>query len=182
MPRSSISTEYRNAVEHPDSEEYDLIFITITHADLSSPIRIVNDASMPGGRMIEYHRDETVFIGCGFRLTYLTDDESAPRGRIEIPNIDTPDRDLSAAIDAISTSPSLMVEVLRGSLFSRGSPPNDYIWSASGATPELVASSLILQNVQVDAMMISADIVSYDYGREPWGIRATKGRFPGLYD
>lgn len=182
MPRTSISSDYRNSAEAPYSPEYDLIFVTLEHADLASPVMIVNDASLPGGRPIEYHRDADVFVGCGFRLTYLTDDDGFPKGRIEIPNIDTAERDLATAIDSITTSPTVTIEVVAGSLFERQSPPDDHVWAASGVTPEITASGLRLENIQVDAMIISADIVSFNYGSEPWGIRATKGRFPGLYD
>ncbi len=179
MARSSVSTDYRNSVEDANADEVDLIFVTLAHDDLDATIRVVNDAATPNGRPIEYDRDGVRWIGLPFRMTLLSDDNRPPRGQVEIANAD---KEIGLAIDALGTSPTVTIEVMKGSDFQRVGAT--HVWElagTAGATPELTASNLRMENIQVDAMIVTADLVSYDHTRETWGLRVTKGRFPDLY-
>jgi hypothetical protein len=177
MPRTSITAGYQDSLRAEYSSEVDLIFLTITHADMATPIRVVNDISLPGGRSIIYERDGVQWIGTYFTLTYLNDDDNTPRGRIEVLNAS---QDIGLAIDALQSAPSLKIEMMKLSDFTRGTAPDDHIFSATGVTPEITADGLRIENIEWNAAIVSADISAYDFTQELWGTKATITRFPGL--
>ncbi|WP_018456799.1 DUF1833 family protein [Bradyrhizobium sp. WSM4349] len=182
MPRS-LSQGYRNELEASRSAEVTLVFATITHPDIVDPIRVVSD-------VVDYMRVlndlagapvSVRYIGIPFDIELLTDGDAPPRGKITIQNVD---QAVGAAIEDMSDSPRLMLEILALSDFGDIEIIDDRRTRQPLGTPtiEYSAAHLSLKNITGNAISVSADITVYDVQREPWpGIRTTQNRLPGLY-
>lgn len=77
----SITLGYRKHLESILTDEIDLCFLTITHAKLAEPIRVVWDTK-------DFSYGGNTFIGFPFEITILSDDENPPSARLAIQNID----------------------------------------------------------------------------------------------
>ncbi len=168
MPRI-VSTEFRRAAEARESGDVFLEFIRISHDALSDDIRCVND-------IVDFMYAGELYAGCPFSLSLLTDTDQPPRAKITVQNVD---RRIGEAIQAIDDAPNLEILVMSSADFDLSVKPRTPIGTP---TVEYAARFLRLENVEVDAMTVSADIASWDFTQEPWpAIRATKGRLPGLF-
>lgn len=180
----ALSTGYRNEIEASSSGEVTLVFITVTHADLDTPVRLVsedeNGVSYNDGLIINYNKGGNLFLGCPFALELLTDDERPPRGRITMAD---PERRIGIGILPLVDSPRLKIEVVALSDYVEGTYDGNNARSPSGTpTVQYTADHLFLRNVSGDAMTVEAEIASYDMVGEPWTyIRATQDRLPGLF-
>lgn len=173
MPRS-ISQSLRNELEATHSGEFMVVFATITHPDIPTPIRIAGD-------VVDYILDGKRYLGCPFELSILSDGESLPRGRISIANVD---QRVGAAIEDMVDSPRIDLQICAQSDFDAIATIDGQRTRAetSTATVEYDAKWLRMTNITVDAISVSADISSFDVGREYWpGVRAIKANCPGLY-
>lgn len=170
MPRS-VSLSFRHAVEAQHTDDVDLIFATITHPQLVEPVRVVNDTK-------DFIRDGVTFVGFPFDIQLLSDDDNPPKAQLEIQNVD---RRIGQTILPLTTPPRLKIELLSSADFDLTVVPRVALGSP-GPSPEYVADFLFLQNVQVDALTVSADIVGWDYTQVAWpSVRATQSRLPGLF-
>ena len=153
MPRA-ISTDFRDAVEASRSSEVIVIFATITHASLAEPVRVNSD-------VVDYEYNGDLYSGAAFALTLLTDDEQPPRAQVSIHNVA---QALGRAVQALSSSPAILIEIMVKSDFDDSDP------RVAIGTPvvEYSAPGLLLQNVKCDVLTMSADIVGYDLTTEPW--------------
>ena len=168
MPRP-ISASLRRWLDMQESGEAILAFLTITHADLADPITVVSDG-------VDYVWDGVTYIGFPFRFGLLSDEEGPPRCQIEVQNVD---RKIGDALRALSSPARLRLDLVAAGEFDRASDPR----VALGTPPvEYSASHLFLVNVAVDAMMVTGDVVSWDYTQDTWPARrATQDRYPGLF-
>lgn len=164
-----LSQRFRNAIEAPFTDEVFLAFVTITHPNLAEPIRVVDDVKdfMLGGER---------FFGFPFYFDLPSDTEQAPRGKLTIQNVD---RIIGEKIRAIITPAMLTVQLYSSVDFDLTVSPRTPIGTPS---LEYEARHLRIANASVDAMQITADILSWDLSQEPWpAVRATKGMLPALF-
>lgn len=180
----AISTAYRNAIEASSSDEVTLVFLTVTHDDLATPVRLVsedeNSVSHHGGEIINYNKGGNLFLGCPFALELLTDDERPPRGRITMAD---PERRIGLYLLPLVDSPRIKIELVALSDYVEGVYDSNNARSPSGTpTVQYTADHLFLRNVSGDALVIEAEIASYDMVGEPWpSTRATQDLLPGLF-
>lgn len=175
MPRY-VSQADRNAIEASSGEDQPLLFLTITHADLEDPVRIVNDIGTVNGKPAEWVFGGETFIAFPFSAELLTDTDAPPRGQLEVANVD---RAIGEAILAISGPPSVEIVAVLPSEFDTSAHPRTEIGTASRI---FTATGLKLRDVEVDAVSIRGTIMSIDDTAEPYpATRATKALLPGLY-
>ena len=168
MPRT-ISTSFRHQTQASFADDVDLIFATISHPDLSFPVRVVNDT-------IDYVYASLNWTGFPFEISILSDDESPPKAKISFQNVD---QIIGQAVRDLISAPRLKLELLSSSDFNLDTRPRTPIGSPF---VQYVADKLYLSNVTVDVLTVSSDIVGWDYLQRTWpGIRATQGRLPGLF-
>jgi hypothetical protein len=144
-----------------------LLLLTITHASLATPIRVVNDHANLVSRGATY-------VAYPFEID-LPDDApgEAPRVRLRIDNIGVPDsadplaRRVSDYIRAIDSPFTAALEVVLAS------------------TPDLVEAgpfTLTAQRAEYDAQIVSAELAFEDVLNEPYpGDSFTPASHPGLF-
>lgn len=168
MPRS-ITASFRKEAEAVFSPEADLCFLTISHTQLSDPIRVVWDTK-------DYIYGGNTFIGFPFDIQILSDDEGPPKAQLAIQNVDSR---IGETIRVLQTPPRLKLEMLSTLDFNVNVDPRTAI-----GTPNVVYSfdKAFLTNCKIDFLTVSADIVGWDYLQRVWpGKRATQALFPGLF-
>lgn len=171
----TLSSTYRNALEASASGVNLPVFLKITDG-VGAPVRVVADT-------VDYLWDDGAgeqqrYQGFPFMIEILGDDGRPPRGRLTIQNVDAR---IGARVQALSAAPGCTVTLLSSADF--GSATGDPKTRSPIGTPviEYQARYLSLRNISVDALAVSADIVSYDYTSEPWPqIRSTPDLLPGL--
>jgi hypothetical protein len=134
-----------------------LVLLEITQADLSAPVRVVNDRIA-----ITHNGDE--YIAFPFEIT-MPDDQagSAPRARLRIDNVS---REIGQAIRLMTTAASVSIKVVR-----RAAPD----------TVQMEFPSMVLTNVMVDALTVEGELSFEDLSREPFpAITFSPAEFPGL--
>lgn len=144
-------------------------FVTITHPNLSVPVRIVSDP-------VDYLIDGNTFTGIVFDFRILTDNDSAPRGQLTVPNVDR--RILRALLEATGRA-KVELAVLTSADFDLAVRPRTAIGTP---VPIYRFHSYELVDVQADAIQLSATIMLRDYSQEPWpSVSASQSRLPGLF-
>lgn len=135
-----------------------LVLLTIDHADLAAPIRVVNNTE-------EITSRGDSFTAYPFDIV-LPDarDDAAPRAKIEIDNVS---REIGQAIRTISSAPSVLIEIIR---------------AAAPDTVELSWSQFTMRNIKWSAGKVSGDLMLEDFTVEPFpaGI-FSPASFPGLF-
>ncbi|HXF88147.1 MAG TPA: DUF1833 family protein [Xanthobacteraceae bacterium] len=163
----NLSAKFRRQIEAVAADDPLVMFAEVYAADLLDPVRVNSD-------VVDYVYGGNTWIGCGFSLVFLTDDERPPRARVSIPNVD---RRIGAAARAVS-SVRLNLYLMLKSDFD----DNDPRQPIGAPVPEYVARHLFLRNVSCDALTLSGEITAFDLAAEPWPkIRSTPDLLPGLY-
>lgn len=171
----TLSSTYRNALEASASGVNLPIFLKLTDG-VGAPVRVVSDTVdyLWAEGAIDLQR----YQGFPFMIEVLGDDGRPPRGRLTIQNVDAR---IGARVQALSEAPGATITLLSSDDF--GAATGDPKTRSPLGTPviEYQALHLALRNISVDALAVSADIVSYDYTSEPWPqIRSTPDLLPGL--
>lgn len=77
----AYSAAYKSTLAGVSSAEAPLLLLEINHADLGSPVRVVNDT-------LDITSNGNIFVGCPFRCELPDDfDGQLPRARLAIDNI-----------------------------------------------------------------------------------------------
>lgn len=158
---------FRDNIESQYNSDALVFFATITHPDLYGPLYFNSD-------ILDYVYNGNTFVGAAFQITLLTDDEQVPQAKVSIHNVD---QAIGTAVQALSSSPQIKIELFAKSDFTDDNP------RVAVATPtaEYSAPFLLLRNVNCDDITISADLMGNDFSVEPYpAIRATKDRLSGL--
>jgi hypothetical protein len=139
------------------TDEVFIVMLEITHPNLDAPIRVANNTEdVPFG-------GET-FQRFPFELKLPNDDEQAPRAQLTIANVD---RVVGNTVLKLTPAPEVRIIV---------------VLASQPDITELDIAGFVLANVEVDAMTVTADLISKVYDTEPWPFhRATKDRLPGLH-
>jgi hypothetical protein len=99
-----------------------------------------------------------------FDLDILNDNDQPPRATLTFPNVD---RSIGIKLSEIVGPPQITIEVIS---------------SAEPDEPIMRAARLRLQNVNVDPLVLSGDLLRIDDGTETCGtIRVVPSKFPALF-
>ncbi|WP_291299286.1 DUF1833 family protein [Elioraea sp.] len=102
----ALSLAARQSLTAEETGEAWLILLTIEAEDLASPIRVVNDGQGITSR-------GNLFVAYPFEIDLPGDDaDSVPRVTLKIDNVH---RDIVAALRALTSPPSVAIEVVRAS-------------------------------------------------------------------
>jgi hypothetical protein len=164
----TISAAFRDELEAVNSQDVIVAFATITHPTLDGPITVNSDIT-------DYVYNGLTYLGVGFQLSLVSDDDSPPQARVGIENVD---RRIGEALLGISDAPQIQLQLLKKSDFNNATPRV----ALGTPTVEYSAPILFLRNVQWDAQQISGDLLSYDLTSEPFPkIRCTPSVTPALF-
>lgn len=168
----SVPAEVLRELNRQESAELLLVFLDITHPELSDVVRVVSDPR-------DFMLDGNLYIGFRFDIRLLTDNESAPFAQLTIQNVD---KRIPTALLDVNQPSRINIDVIAGSEFNLDESPCTESNGSGTAERVYRAPQLYLTEVEADAMQITARIVSWDYTQELWpGMMATKDRFPGLF-
>ncbi len=154
----SVSNITRDAIYSQETGEAFLILLTIDHNNLTSPIRVSNDA-------VDTVSRGNNFISFPFELKLPDDQENAaPKARLVIDNID---RQIVSAVRNISSTANVLIEIVRA------------------ADPDTVEAQFIdfkLINVTYDAQRVEGDLTIEDFTAEPFPAASfSPSLFPALF-
>ena len=154
----SLSPSARRAFYGSETEDVFVILLTLAHADLAEPMRVCSDSQDTVSR-------GHIFVAYPFDLTLPDDDEGrGPRARLVIDNVD---RQIVAALRALSSSPVLTMEIVR---------------AAEPDVVEAVFHDLRLRNVRYDSQVVEADLTIEDFTAEPYPAGSfCPSLFPGIF-
>lgn len=153
-----LSLSAKQALFSAETGEAFLILLTLDHASLAAPIRVTSDA-------VNTVSQGNTFIAFPFDLVIPDDTEGAsPRARLIIDNID---RTIVAAIRAVSSSPSALIEI---------------VLASDPDTIEASFPDFKLTNVSYDSLSVSGDLTVEDFTAEPWPSAIfSPANFPGMF-
>ncbi len=154
----TITTASLNAINAAQTAAVFLVLLTIDHDDLAAPIRVCSNSTDIVSR-------GNTFVAFPFDISLPDDAENgAPRARLSIDNVD---RSIVQAIRTITSSPSILIEIVR---------------SADLATVEASFVDFRMTNIAYDAQVVTADLTVEDYTAEPFPAgQFTPSLFPGLF-
>lgn len=167
--KRDIPGTFRAAVEYEATADFPLIFLTITHAELSEPIRVVSDPEI-------FMLDGFQHIGFEFQIELLNDNDAPPRAQL---TIQTVDRRVSTILLRVADPPMIEIQVIDSGQFDLSVLPRTEILSAVRLYR---ARKLYLSDVSGDKLSVTGTLRSWDYTQDTWpALRATEARFPGLF-
>jgi hypothetical protein len=157
MPRT-VSLPALQAMLAQQTSAVFLELLTVDHADLSSPIRLVNNT-------VDITSNANVFTAAAFRSSLPTDTEKrAPSARITVSNID---QTIIIALRSVSSPPTFTLAVISADT------PDTY---------EYGPIDLELRDYQTTAQAITMTIALEDFAQEGWpSLRFDPVNFPGLF-
>lgn len=173
-----ISTISRNQLQGQYQDEVFLWFCTITHAQLDEPIRVVceglGSVSYRNGKIVNYSMGGNLYLGCPFKLEWITDTGDPPKGRVTVPDVE---RKIGAEVLLLVDSPQIRFDLAKLSDYGETFDSNNARIPIDTVDIEVTADFFFLQNVTGDAMQVAADLTTYDVATEPWPkMRATQDR------
>jgi len=139
------------------TDEVWLVLLTINHADLVDPIRVVNNIDNITSR-------GDLFVGFPFSII-LPEQGPATIGQAQL-QIDNIDKMIVETIRTISSPPTVTIEV---------------VLASQPDTVEMALFDLVLRDSSYDAITVSATMRFEDVAVEPVAESITAQRFPGLY-
>lgn len=153
-----VSTTTQAEMFAPEADEGLLALLTINHADLTDPIRVVNNNENITSR-------GNLFTAFPFEIILPDDNpESAPRARLTIDNVS---REIGQAVRQISSAATVLIEIVR---------TDDY------DTLEMSFPTLSLRNVRFDALKVTGDVLAADIHLEQYpAYTFNPSTTPGLF-
>lgn len=153
-----VSPATMQALMAQETDRVLLICLTLEHASLATPIRLVRDRA-------DLLRAAGNFIGFGFDVALPDErDDQLPTVQLTIDNVD---RSITAAIEALNSEPTVTMEVV---------PAED---------PDTIEAGpfvLTLQSVTYDALSVRGQLGYEDVLNEPFPEGTfTPKDFPGLF-
>lgn len=164
-----IDVGVRAELEAADSVDALLAFLTITHALLPQPIRVVSD-------VMDYEIDGETFVGMPFEFGILSDNDGPPMTELRVQNIDAR---IGRALLGLNERAQVSLEIRSSADFDLTQDPRVEI---PGGSIVYAFAGFDLIDVTGTVQDISGRIMLRDYSQEPWpGVRCTQSRFPGLF-
>lgn len=158
----------REVLEDPNAPQALLAFLTITHAGLAEPIRVVSD-------VMDYVFGGETFTGVPFGYQLLADEDGVPRSQLRLSGID---RRISEAVRAMRGRPAVRLTLCSSADFDLSADPRTEIGTAAVIYG---FQDFALVNLDIDATEASGEVILQDYATEPFGLRALQVLVPGLF-
>lgn len=154
----TVSDIARRSMFAEETSDGLLALLTIDHADLSTPIRVVHNK-------VDIVSRGNTFTAFPFDLILPTSSsDSPPKAQLTIDNVS---REIGQAIRTVSSAPTVLIEVVR---------INDF------DAVELSFPTLKMRNVRFDVSKVTGDIVSEDLQFEPYPVFTfSPAHFPGIF-
>lgn len=169
MTERTVPADALAQIERPEAPDALLAFLTITHANLSEPIRVVSD-------VMDYTIGGKTWIGMPFDYRILSDDEGPPQSELRMQNTD---RRIGQTLRAINDRAMLTLTIRSSADFDLSADPRTELVTKP---PVHEFRQFDMVEVSVDAVEITGRVMLRDYAQEPFpGTRATQSRVPGLF-
>ncbi len=148
----------RAALNAPETAETFLILLTLSHAQLTQPIRVTSDAVATASR-------GESFTPFPFELSLPDDNDGRPpEARLVIDNID---RQIVRAVRLLPSAPLVLIEIVR---------------AAAPDTVEARFEDFRLTDVSYDSQAVEGNLTVEDFTAEPFpAFLFSPGLFPGLF-
>lgn len=156
MPRT-LSNAALASINAQSTSEVWLVLLTLSHATLPTPIRLVNNNEDVVSR-------GNTFIAFPFEIELPGEDpDQPPKAMLRIDNVD---RRIVQTIRSITAPPTITLEVILASA------PN---------TVEVSFTNMTLRNAQYDVSTVSGELTFDSIYTEPVTLTMTPNRFPGMF-
>jgi len=153
-----VSATAQQAVNAPQTNQVFLVIVEITHTDLVTPLRFVNNN-------VDITSNGNVYTACAFNFTPPADEDGTIKNTQII--IDNVDRSITQVIRALVGPPSLSISIILAD------NPNDI---------EVGPWEFILRNVTYNISTIGGDLIYLNYLLDYFSpIVYNANNFPGLY-
>ena len=154
----NVSAELKQAVYAQETEREFVVLITLSHPDLSTPIRVNSSGA-------NLDSNGETFIAFPFEVVLPDDvDDRPPRAKLRIDNIS---REIVLAIRTISSAPFVNIQIVMAS------SPN---------TIEAEFLDFRLSNITYDQLTVEGDLTLEEFIGEPYPARVfSPADFPGLF-
>lgn len=154
----TISADNRLQIEITTGDSALLAFATLSHHQLSEPIRVVNNT-------VDVTFEGHKFVGFPYEMKLLSDGETTPKGTISFQNVD---RRIGNTILALRDRIKLRIQVAFAD--DLGDPWLDY-------------NFMEISNVSIEAATISGDVtVGQEFLQDLYpATRSQQAVFPGIY-
>jgi len=154
----SLSAIARRAVTAQETGEVFLLLLTITHASMAAPIRVVND-------LVNHTSNGDLYTAFPFQIQLPDEhEEQPPRMRLSIDNVD---RTIVASLRRLTSPPTVQLDVCLAS------------------QPDVIEASFpgfLLQSVGYDHVVVEGDLTLDDIITEPFPEGSfTPQHFAGLF-
>lgn len=151
-----LSTAATRALTAEETEEVFLVLVKISHGDLVSAIRVVNNIEA-----IEH--DGETYVGLPFEIELPDEGDRPGEARLSVDNVD---RRIVEAVRTISTPPSVTIKVVLAS------QPDVIEYQLDGLT---------MRDVSYDAATVQGYLRYEDLSTENVADIIVPSRFPGLF-
>lgn len=156
----NLSATMKSAIAAPETGEVALPLLTITHATLAQPIRVVSN-------MVDIVSRGNLYTAWPFDVVFPEDrEDQLPQVRLRLDNIDA---SIGKALRAI-----------------RGRGPNVRLEAVLASSPDTVEAGpidVVLKERDIDAGVVSGVLGAEDLLNEPFPADLfTPDKFAGLYD
>lgn len=178
----SLSTAARVGTQSQQDGEVYLWFATISADDLPTDIRVVSEGpgsiSYKNGAIVNYQFQSLVYLGCPFKIEWISDDEQPSHGQVTVPD---PDHRIGIEVLTLTASPRIRFDLVKLSDYGTSFGSSNERLPLGSPLIEVEADFFYLRNVSGDSMQVQADLTTYDVTTEPWPkTRATVSRLPWL--
>ena len=153
----TLSSTALESTQAEDTDEVWLVLVTIEQADLTEPIRVVNNNEdiTSGGDL---------FVAYAFEVELPGEQADTPgQGRLKIDNTD---KVIVEAVRSINGVPTVTLEV---------------VLASDPDTIEISYTGLRMRNIGYDVGFVTGDLVFDDVLTEPVSVDITPSRFPGMF-
>ena len=139
-----------------ETSEAALCLLTVTHPSINT-IRLVKNT-------VDITSRSAIYSASYFELDVINDNDQPPRATIALPNVD---RAIGIMLMGLVDPPTVKLEVIS---------------SAHLDEPIYVADKLFVQNITIDPITISGELIRQNYSSEVCGtIRVTPARCPAIF-
>lgn len=169
----SIPVISRRELEKNNTGEVFLVFVSITHPEITDEINLVVDG-------YDYIWNGKTWHKSYFELEILTDDDSPPQANFSFPNVK---REAMARLSTVVQPCRVAFYIVASSYFDL-SITDENTPRPALVTPQTAykAERLFLTSIKADPIMVSGSLRSWDYRTEMWpNKRVTKALLPGVY-
>ncbi len=153
-----ITITAKQAIYSQQTSEVFLVLLTIDHADLGAPIRVVNNT-------VDIVSNGNTFIGFPFFIDMPQErDDQLARVTLTIDNVD---RQIVTAVRSLTSAPSVVMEI---------------VLASDPDTIEAGPFSFTMRDVRYDSLVVEGELSFEDVLNEPYpGDSFTPATHPGLF-